>query len=133
MLREAQVNETGAGRGTLGTYVTGFVLSLLLTGTAYGLVWDHVHSRHEVFSHHFLMAAVLGLAVLQLLVQLVFFLHMSRESKPRWNVLVLLFATGVVLIVVLGSLWIMDHLNYRMMSSPSEVNKYIQSQGGSDI
>ena len=128
MAGNTHINETGAGRGMLATYVTGFVLSLLLTGVAYTLVWEHVHSRHETLSHHFLIPAVLGLAILQLVVQLVFFLHMSRESKPRWNALMFSFAVLIVFIVVAGSVWIMNSLNYRMMSSPEEVNKYMQSQ-----
>lgn len=128
MKTDAQASGNEMGRGTLGTYITGFVLSLLLTGTAYALVWGHVHSAHERFSHHFIIPVVLGLAVLQLLVQLVFFLHLSRQSKPRWNMLMLAFAFIVIFIVVGGSVWIMDSLNYHMTMPQSEVNKYLQSQ-----
>lgn len=128
MKADAQASGNEMGRGTLSTYITGFVLSLLLTGTAYALVWGHVHSAHERFSHHFIIPVVLGLAVLQLLVQLVFFLHLSRQSKPRWNMLMLAFAFIVIFIVVGGSVWIMDSLNYHMTMPQSEVNKYLQSQ-----
>ena len=37
---------------------------------------------------------------------------------------------GIILIVVVGSIWIMDHLNYNMMASPADMNTYIQSQDG---
>lgn len=118
-----------AGQGTLATYTLGFVFSIALTMTAFVLVEVHVHYAHEVLSHHFLIPMILSLAVVQLFVQLVFFLHLDRESRPRWNLMLAVFAALVVLIVVIGSLWIMSNLNYRMMSSQAEIDKYLQSQG----
>ncbi len=115
----------GAGRGSLVSYVVGFVSSLVLTLAAYLLVLRHVHSGHLWPSRHWLLAAgVVVLAIVQLVVQLVFFLHLSRESKPRWNLTVLLFAALVLLIVVFGSLWIMNNLNYHMVS-PSRTDEQI--------
>jgi cytochrome o ubiquinol oxidase operon protein cyoD len=58
----------------------------------------------------------------------VFFLHLGRESKPRWNLNALLFAVLVVVIIVFGSLWIMHNLNYHMQN-PQQINKYLRSQG----
>jgi cytochrome o ubiquinol oxidase operon protein cyoD len=49
-----------------------------------------------------------------LLVQLIFFLHLGRGSNVRWNILVLSFASLVVIIIVTGSLWIMNNLDYHM-------------------
>jgi cytochrome o ubiquinol oxidase operon protein cyoD len=106
------------GYGTLSSYVFGFLCSLLLTITAYLLVIYHV------FSNRLLIAAIISLAVVQFSVQLIFFLHLDRSSKPRWNLLVSLFAFIVLTILVLGSLWIMSHLNYNMMT-PQETNTYI--------
>jgi heme/copper-type cytochrome/quinol oxidase subunit 4 len=45
-------------------------------------------------------------------VQLIFFVHLDQERKPRWNLMVLLFAVLVVVIICFGSLWIMKNLNY---------------------
>ncbi len=118
-----------AGQGSLRTYVSGFILSIILTLTAFAFVYLHVHSEHGTFSHHLLIPLIVVLAVAQLFVQLRFFLHVGRESKPRWNLMALIFAVIVVLIVVIGSLWIMSNLNYRMMSSPQLINKYLKSQG----
>jgi cytochrome o ubiquinol oxidase operon protein cyoD len=123
------------------TYVTGFVLSLGLTMAAYLLVWRHVHSLHSVFSDSFLYFAVASLAIVQLLVQLIFFLHLGNESKPRWNLYVLSLAAIVVLILVFGSLWIMWNLDYHhidygkthdghSLTSPSQTESYIKQDEG---
>jgi cytochrome o ubiquinol oxidase subunit IV len=114
--------------GSIGSYIAGFLLSLLLTLTAYLLVWRHVSTSHSAIGHGVLIPMVVGLALTQLLVQLVFFLHLDTESKPRWNLTVLLFAATVVIIVVFGSLWIMNNLNYHHPTS-EQINHYIRSQG----
>lgn len=111
-------------------YVIGFVLSLGLTLTAFWLVHKHVANHHEFPSDRFMVVAIMALAVTQLVVQLIYFLHLDSESKPRWNLGALLFMLMVLLIIVIGSLWIMSNLDYRMLGSPSQVNQYIQSQDG---
>ncbi len=112
--------------GSIASYCTGFALSIMLTVVAYLFVNAHVNSGHEAFSHHFLIGLVMALASIQLIVQLVFFLHLDSESKPHWNLQALIFAAGVIGIIVIGSIWIMSNLNYRM--TPSEMNKYLKSQ-----
>ena len=111
-------------------YIIGFTLSLVLTLTAFWLVHKHVASGHVFPSDRFMTVAIMALAIVQLMVQLVYFLHLDRESKPRWNLGALLFMLMILLIIVIGSLWIMSNLNYRMSGSPSQVNQYIQSQDG---
>ena len=110
------------GRGTLGSYLTGYLLSLYATVTAYILVVRHA------FGVTALLAAIIGLALLQFLVQLFYFLHLGKETGPRWRLLAAAFMIVVVAILVFGSLWIMANLNYRM--TPEQVNTYIQNQGG---
>lgn len=104
------------------SYVTGFVLSLALTLESYYLVVNHV------FSTSLLIGSILLLAVVQLCVQLVFFLDLDKEARPRWNLVMLSFAVLVVLIIVLGSLWIMYHLDYSM--NPTQTNTYILQDEG---
>ncbi len=103
-------------------YISGFALSLLLTGTAYVLVTRHVLEGGT------LVAAIIGLALVQVLVQLFFFLHLGQETKPRWKLLVLAFMLVVLGILVFGSLWIMQNLNYNM--SPESMNNYIIKDEG---
>ncbi len=103
--------------------MVGFFLSLILTYEAYLLVTYHI------LSDRLLLAAVVVAAVMQLVVQLVFFLHLGSESKPRWNLIVFLFTLMVLVILVFGSLWIMHNLDYHMMS-PVETDTYIQHEEG---
>ncbi len=100
----------------LRTYTIGFGLSLLLTGVAFALVGQHVDSGHVFPSHEFLLPVLLVLAIMQLVVQVICFLHLGEEPKPRWKLIVFLYTTLIVLIVVVGSLWIMDHLVHEQMS-----------------
>ncbi len=113
-----------AGHGAYASYATGFILSLVLTFAAYFLVTGHAFSTQTI------VIAIVALAIAQLLVQLLFFLHLGAEPRPRWNLMVMLFAVMVLVIVVFGSLWIMSNLNYHMMMSPSETNEYIMEDEG---
>jgi cytochrome o ubiquinol oxidase operon protein cyoD len=110
-------------RVTLRSYVAGFVLSLVLTVTAYTIVTQNSYSKRGI------IAAVATLAMTQFVVQMLFFMHLGHESGPRWKLLALIFMAGVVLIIVLGSLWIMNHLDYNMMS-PKDMQHYMDSQDG---
>ncbi len=98
--------------GTLHSYWTGYLLSLSLTLVAFSVVKHHVDSGHVSPSDNYVLVILAVLAITQLFVQLVFFLHLDRESKPRWNAVVLAFAAVVVVILVAGSIWIISNLNY---------------------
>ena len=104
-------------RGTLRSYVTGFVISIVVTLTAFGLVELHVLHGHESISHEILIPLLIIFAIVQLVVQLVFFLHLGKGSSAGWNLVVLAFALLIVAIVVGGSLWIMHNLQHT--SSPT--------------
>ncbi len=106
------------------SYILGFILSLILTLAAYSLV------SQLLFPNWLTITLILALAIIQLFVQLIFFLHLDKEQKPYWMFAVMLFAALVIIIIVGGSLWIMNNLDYRMMSSPSAINKYMDSQSG---
>ncbi|MGH7239363.1 MAG: cytochrome o ubiquinol oxidase subunit IV [Candidatus Saccharimonadales bacterium] len=114
--------------GNLRMYVTGFVLSVLLTLVAFYLVYIHTHSNHGILSQPFLVAITVVLAIVQFVVQMVYFLHLGRESKPQWKRYVMFSMIVIVLIVVVGSLWIMHNLNYRM--TPQQINNYMTAQDG---
>jgi cytochrome o ubiquinol oxidase operon protein cyoD len=61
-------------------------------------------------------------------VQVVFFFNLNDEKKPKWNTMAFLFMMLIVLIVVLGSLWIMTNLDYNMM--PDEVETFLLDEEG---
>jgi cytochrome o ubiquinol oxidase operon protein cyoD len=112
-------------RNTLLKYGLGFIISLILTFTSYLLVVTLGLNGMAV------MIAIGVLALSQLVVQLIFFLHLSEEKRPRWRT-VSFIAMGLILtIIVIGSIWIMYHMNYNMlMFSPEEKTLYILEHGG---
>lgn len=101
--------DTGAAYGTYRSYITGFLLSIVITLAAFYIV------GYEVFSTANTYIAVAILAVIQLYVQLVFFLHLSTHSKARWNLVSFAFTVIIVAILVIGTLWIMYNLYANMM------------------
>lgn len=106
------------------SYILGYVYSVLLTLGAYYLIVK------EVLSGWTAAFIILSLAVLQLFVQLFYFLHLDQGKKPRWNMISFFFAVMVVLIVVLGSIWIMVNLSYHHahQRTPDQVERYIQDE-----
>jgi len=109
---------------SVSTYIVGYVLSLIATLTAYWLVVGTNFPKATV------LGIIAALAVAQFVVQVVFFLHLGHEKGRRWKLIVFSFMLMVVLIVVVGSIWIMDNLNYHMLNSPQETNTYLHSQDG---
>ena len=115
-------------QGTLRSYITGFILSIAATLAAYIVVDIHVNSGHETISHPVLLATILALAVLQLIIQMVFFLHLGFGSGERWRMVAFVLTIGLVILVVGGSIWIMGHLNANM--TPAQLQQYMQDQQG---
>ena len=105
-----------AAHGTMRDYVTGFVLSVILTAIPFWLVMNGV-----IASAGMTAAVILGFAAVQIVVHMVYFLHMNARSEGGWNMLALIFTVVLVVIVLSGSLWVMYHLNANMMPmSPHE-------------
>jgi cytochrome o ubiquinol oxidase operon protein cyoD len=93
---------------TLKSYITGFILSIILTLIPYFAV------TNKLLSGATLVTVLILFAIAQLMVQLIFFLHMREESKPRLNLVVFISFVGIIVIVVVASIWIMQNLNYNM-------------------
>ena len=107
-----------ASKSAMRSYVIGFVLSIVLTLIPYYLVTE------RVFGDESLVLGVTLFGILQLLVQVVFFLHLHKKSKPHWNMIIFSFTLLIVAFLVIGSLWIMYHLNMNMMgASPFHSNE----------
>ncbi|RWR00663.1 hypothetical protein ED28_17530 [[Pantoea] beijingensis] len=103
-------NEHGAAHGSVKSYMIGFILSIILTGIPFWMVMDGSASQGAI------LGTVLVCAVIQVLVHLVYFLHLNTSSEERWNLVAIVFAAIIILIVVVGSIWIMWNLNYNMMA-----------------
>ena len=97
--------ETGSFRG----YLLGLAIAALLTVLSFalpatGLVWGPS-----------IPVALVALAIAQMGVHLVFFLHITTSPDNTNNVLALAFGVLIVFLVIGGSLWIMAHLNHAMV------------------
>jgi len=104
----------GESHASVKSYMIGFVLSVLLTAVPFGLVMD---KGHYGFGVETVLAAILVLAVVQVFVHVVYFLHMDRSAEQRWNVVAFAFTTMILLIVVSGSVWIMHNATTNMAHS----------------
>jgi len=95
--------------GTLKAYLIGFTAAVLLTAAAFLLV------MLQLLSGYALIFTISVLAIIQAVVHLRFFLHVGEEPKPRWEMGVFFFMVMVLLIILVGTLWIMYDLNSRVM------------------
>ena len=109
-------------RKTLKSYITGFILSIVLTLIPYFLVTNHLLDATV------LVVIIVIFALIQLVVQMLFFLHMRQESKPRLNLIIFISFFGIILVVVVASIWIMQHLNYNM--NLMQLNSVMQNGEG---
>jgi cytochrome o ubiquinol oxidase operon protein cyoD len=100
-----------AGHGghgpTYKQYITGFVLAVILTAIPFALVIGHVVKD--------VLLVIAVCATAQIIVHVVYFLHLDRSDEQRWNRMALLYVVIMVGIVLGGSLWIMYNLNHNMM------------------
>ena len=90
-------------------YTIGFALSVLLTATPFWLVMTRPLPASVT------VAIIMAFALAQVVVHMVYFLHMSPKAEGGWSLTSLIFAIIVVLIMLCGSLWVMYHLNANMM------------------
>ncbi len=82
----------------------------MLTGAAFWLVMADVFSSSVIAS-----VALLALAAAQIVVHMVFFLHMNTRSEGGWTFISLVFTATLVLVALAGSLWVMRHMDHNMM------------------
>ena len=97
---------------TLKGYATGFVLALILTAIPFWLVMGKVFDSSSTAG-----LVLLGLAAVQIVVHMVYFLHMNTKVEGGWSMLAMLFTVMVVVIMLSGSIWVMYNMNHNMMPS----------------
>ena len=101
----------GKGHGSLRGYLAGYFVAALLTIASFFAAETHALTPSSV------TAAITVLAIAQMLVHLIFFLHISTSPNQRTNILAFAVTAIVVSMIVAGSLWIMSHLESNMMPS----------------
>ena len=103
-------HDDGIGHVSLKGYMIGFVLAVLLTAVPFALVMSGGLKDSGTTA-----PVILGFAAVQIVVHMVYFLHMNAKSEGGWNMLALIFTAVLVLITLSGSIWVMYHLNHNMM------------------
>ena len=99
-----------AGHGSLRDYVIGFVLSVILTAIPFWLVMSGAIADKQVTA-----MVVMVFALVQVIVHMVYFLHLNGKSEGGWNMLATIFTIVLVAITLIGSFWVMYHMNVNMM------------------
>ena len=100
----------GASHGSLRDYLTGFFLSVVLTAIPFWLVMTGAMADKNAAA-----LTVMAFAAVQIVVHMIYFLHMNSRSEGGWTMMALIFTIVLVVIVLSGSLWVMYHLNTNMM------------------
>ena len=96
--------------GSMRDYVTGFVLSVILTAIPFFLVMSGI-----VGSGRLTAFLVLACAVAQIIVHMIYFLHMNLKNEAGWTMISLVFTIVVLVIAVIGTIWVMYHMDANMM------------------
>lgn len=94
---------------SLKDYTIGFVLAVILTVIPFWLVMGNVLEPGTT------KFVILGFAAVQLVVHMVYFLHLNAKSEGGWNMMALLLTAILLVIVLSGSIWVMYHMNANMM------------------
>jgi cytochrome o ubiquinol oxidase subunit IV len=96
--------------GSFKDYLVGLAFAIPLTAIPFWIVIDDVFRDPHVG-----VVVILIFAVVQIVVHMIYFLHMSPKSEAGWGVMALIFTAVLVVITLTGSLWIMAHLDANMM------------------
>lgn len=113
---DAHNHDDGIPHVSAREYLNGFVLSVVLTAIPFALVMTKTISNSTLAA-----VVILLFAAVQIVVHMIYFLHMNTKSEGGWNLLALVFTAVLVVIVLSGSLWVMHHLNSNMMPGPHEM------------
>ena len=105
-----------APHATFREYMTGFWLSVVLTVIPFWLVLADVLDNKGLAIFY-----VCALGLVQMLVHMVYFLHMNSRAEEGWLIMSLAFTVLLVIIAIAGSVWIMFHLDHNMMPGMMDV------------
>lgn len=104
--------------GTLGSYLTGFILSVVLTAIPFWLVMGNVLHDRIMTS-----IVIMAFAAVQIVVHMICFLHMNTKSEGGWTFIALVFTLTLVVVTLVGSIWVMYHMDQNMMPMSHETMK----------
>nr|WP_273759910.1 cytochrome o ubiquinol oxidase subunit IV [Bartonella sp. ML70XJBT.G] len=101
-----------------GSYLIGFILAIFFT---LGSFIPVMYGMMESWAISTKVAYLIGMAIIQIIVQVVFFLHLNSGPDAKWNLSALWFAAICVLIIIGGTWWAISHLNYNMMGGSGRI------------
>ncbi|MFT3996084.1 MAG: cytochrome o ubiquinol oxidase subunit IV [Asticcacaulis sp.] len=107
-LNHGHGHDHGPSHGSVKSYLIGFVLSVILTAIPFAL------TMLKILPASSLIPVILILGVVQILVHLHYFLHMDTSSSQIWNNAAFVFTVIIVGILIIGTIWVMFHLNHNM-------------------
>ncbi|WP_374412557.1 cytochrome o ubiquinol oxidase subunit IV [Novosphingobium colocasiae] len=110
--------EDHSGHGSLRDYVVGFLLSVVLTAIPFWLVMSNAIADRQATA-----LVVMAFAIVQIVVHMIYFLHMNTRAENGWTIMALIFTVIIVIIALSGSLWVMYHLNHNMMPTAHEMGQ----------
>jgi cytochrome o ubiquinol oxidase operon protein cyoD len=105
-------HEGDGHHGSLKDYAIGFILSVILTAIPFWLVMTKAFDKSSTTA-----IVILGFAAIQVIVHMVYFLHMNGKAEGGWSLLATVFTLVLLVIVLAGSIWVMYHMNLNMMPS----------------
>jgi len=110
----------GAGHGSKGSLWTGSILSILLTVIPFWMVMSGAVDATVT------TVAIFVMAIAQIVVHVVCFLHVDSRSENGWTLLAFIFTAIIVGITIIGTIWVMYQMNLNMM--PMSVDGMSQIQ-----
>ncbi|MBB4076003.1 cytochrome o ubiquinol oxidase operon protein cyoD [Bartonella fuyuanensis] len=116
---------------SIGSYLIGFILAVFFTLGSFVPV---MYGMMESWAISTKVAYLIGMAIIQIIVQIVFFLHLGSDPDAKWNFSALWFAAICIFIIIGGTWWAISHLNYNMMGGSGRViEPEISSQDDSSV
>ena len=104
-----------AEHGDLKSYTIGFILSVILTAIPFYLVMTKAFDKSSTTA-----AVILAFAFVQVVVHMIYFLHMNGKVEGGWSLSAMLFTVVLLVITMSGSIWVLYHLNHNMMPGMME-------------
>ncbi|MHC5306419.1 cytochrome o ubiquinol oxidase subunit IV [Bartonella sp. LJL80] len=101
-----------------GKYMVGFILAVILTLASFIPVMQGMLDNWAVSTK---VIYLIGMALIQIVVQIVFFLHLNQGPDAKWNVGSMWFAAVCVFVIIGGTWWAISHLNYNMMGGSGRI------------
>jgi cytochrome o ubiquinol oxidase operon protein cyoD len=112
---------------SLKDYSIGFVLAVVLTVIPFWLVMGNVLDPSMT------RFVIMGFAAVQVVVHMIYFLHMNSKSEGGWNMMALILTVVLLGIVLSGSIWVMYHMNANMMPAMGDAAGMAPHGGAHDM